>query len=90
MLLPDPPIVFRLPPEAYNLVGFEINGFTLVNVRMLWNEGQLGITDFLTNEALPTALPGFEGRFSLDFTPTEDPGVLSFVFFDGLFVRPIP
>ncbi len=78
------------PPQAFNFVGFEINGFTSVNVRMFWIEGQLGITDFLSNEALPTVLPGFEGRLALDFTPTANPGVVSSVFFDGLIVGPSP
>lgn len=86
----DPGLNSSAPPEAFNLVGFEINGFTLVNVRMFWIEGQLGIMDFLSNEALPTVLPGFEGRLALDFTPTANPGVVSSVFFDGLIVGPSP
>ena len=86
----DPGFNSSAPPEAFNLVGFEINGFTLVNVRMFWIEGQLGAPDFLSNEALPTVLPGFEGRLALDLTPTANPGVVSSVFFDGLIVGPSP
>ena len=69
-----------------NLAGFEVNGFTLVTVRMFWIEGSLGIADFVSSENLPTALPDFEGRLALDFTPTANPGAQSTVFFDGLLV----
>ena len=73
-----------------NFSGFEIDGFTLVNVRMFWIEGQLGIVDFLSSEDLPTVLPDFGGQLALDFTPTANPGVLFRVFFVGLFLSPIP
>ena len=69
---------------------FEINGFTLVDVRLFWIESDTTIEDFLVSDLLPTALPEIEGRLALDFTPTADPGVETSVFFDGLFVSPMP
>ena len=69
---------------------FEINGFTLVDVRLFWIESDTTIEDFLVSDLLPTALPEIEGRLALDFTPTADPGVETSIFFDGLFVSPMP
>ena len=72
---------------------FEVGGFTLVNVRMFWIEGDNTptlIEDFLVNELLPTTLPEFEGRLALDFTPTANPGVRTSVFFNGLLMSTIP
>lgn len=72
------------------LVGFNIGGFTLVNVRLFWLEGQLGITDFLENQSLPAALPTFRGRLALDFVPTGTTGPVNpnhTAFFDGLIVE---
>ena len=73
-----------------NFTGFEINGFTLVNVRMSWIEGVLGATDFLSSEDLPTALPDFAGQLSLIFAPTADPSARIDVNFVGLFLSPTP
>lgn len=67
--------------------GFDIDGFTLSAVRLIWIEGQLGITDFLSDQSLPSVLPGFEGRLALDFTSAD--GNAS-VFFNGLTVAQIP
>jgi len=86
----DPLINSGAPPGAFGLIGFEVAGFTLVNVRMNWIEGQLGISDFLSDQNLPGVLPSFQGRLAFDFTPTQDPGVLSSVFFNGLRVEQVP
>jgi hypothetical protein len=86
-----PPAVYdmlQLSTGPMNFSGFDAGGYRLVGVRIFWAEGQNGILDFLTNENLPTALPGFEGRLALDFTPTATPGVLTSVFFDSVFVTP--
>ena len=42
------------------------------------------------SDNLPGALPGFQGRLALDFTPTLNPGTLSILFFDGLTVSQVP
>jgi hypothetical protein len=78
-------------PDVRNITGFSISGFTLVDVRMFWIEGLLGITDFLTDQSLPLELPAFEGRLALDFRPTDNLSgpVTDFVFFDGLHVQPL-
>jgi hypothetical protein len=85
----DPFLGAPVPPAAFGLNGFDIDGFTLVNVRMVWIEGELGITDFLSDQNLPAVLPSFQGRLALDFTPTNDPGVISSVFFNGLTVAQV-
>ena len=96
-LLPGPVdnLNINSEPTLYtNLIGFEIGIYTLVNVRMFWREGQLGITDFLSNENLPAVLPSFQGRLALDFVPTgtfpTTPNFNHSVFFDGLTVTPVP
>lgn len=71
------------------LQGFAIPGYTLVNFRLLWLEGQLGIGDFLNDENLPAGLPGFGGRLALDFRPDAG-GAQQFVFFDGARVEAVP
>jgi hypothetical protein len=76
---------------THNLVGFTAAGWTLVNVRLFWIEGQPGIDDFTGNDALPAVLPGFTGRLALDFVPVDAPtGPVSYVFFDGLTVAAVP
>ncbi|NIW25025.1 MAG: hypothetical protein GWN29_10930 [Gammaproteobacteria bacterium] len=80
--------MLQLGTDALNFAGYAEGSYTLVGVRIFWLEGQNNITDFLTNEDLPTALPSFEGRLALDFTPTATPGATSSVFFDGVFVTP--
>ena len=67
--------------------GFDIAGFTLSAVRLFWIEGQLGITDFLSDQSLPSVLPDFQGRLALDFTSAD--GNAS-VFFNGLTVAQVP
>jgi len=82
-----------------DFAGFEVNGYTLVRVRLFWIEGVRGGTDdfgrpldFLPGDELPVALPDFEGRLALDFTSTSNEGgtVSSTLFFDGLFASPAP
>jgi hypothetical protein len=74
-----------------NLAGFTIGNLKLVNVRLLWIEGQLGAPDFLTNQNLPGALPALEGRLALDFVDLTNPtGPTVSVFFDGLRAVPEP
>lgn len=76
---------------THNLNGFTVAGWTLVNVRLFWIEGQLGIGDFADSDTMPAVLPGFAGRLALDFVPATSPnGPLSFVFFDGLAVTAVP
>ena len=86
----DPNINSGAPPSAFGLDGFDVGGFSLINVRMFWIQGQLGITDFLSNQDLPNPLPNFQGRLALDFTPTNNPGQRFFVFFDGFRVKQVP
>ena len=85
-LIADPNLDSGAPPSAFGLDGFDVDGFSLINVRMFWIQGQLGITDFLSNQDLPNPLPDFQGRLAFDFTPTTNPGVVSSVFFDGWMV----
>jgi hypothetical protein len=85
---------------THNLTGFTLVGFTLVDVRMFWFEGQFGAPDFLSSNALPGAPPSFQGRLALDFIPTADINCVAgsngfcptakFVFFDGLQVEAVP
>lgn len=76
--------------SARNFTGFDIAGFTLMNLRMFWIEGQATpepIADFLTDQSLLAGPPSFHGRLALDFVPSTSPsGPQSFVFFDGLTV----
>ena len=80
--------MLQLSTDALNFAGFDTGTHRLVGVRIFWLEGQNSISDFLADEDLPTALPGFEGRLGLDFTPIATPGPVSSVFFDGVFVVP--
>ena len=56
-LIADPNLDSGAPPSAFGLDGFDVDGFSLINVRMFWIQGQLGITDFLSNQDLPNPLP---------------------------------
>jgi hypothetical protein len=78
------------PGAVYDLTRLIVGGFTLVNVRMFWLEGNVGITDFLTNQNLPGVLPSFQGQLALDFYPTGNitGPLVNFVFFNGLRVQP--
>ncbi len=89
-LIADPNINSGAPDSAFGLDGFDVGLFTLINVRMFWIQGQLGIADFLSNQDLPNPLPDFQGRLALDFTLTDNPGQEFFVFFDGFRVEQVP
>jgi hypothetical protein len=74
---------------ARNLSGFDMGGALLVNVHMLWTEGQANpevIADFLTNQDLPAVLPSFQGRMTLDFVAPASGFSASF---DQLTVTPV-
>jgi PEP-CTERM motif len=103
---PTPNDLFLLSAEIpnggddYDLTGFDVAGYTLVNVRLFWIEEIIGAApDFLDSSALPSALPTFSGRLALDFvpapyTPVEGqplptPPTLTYVFFDGLMATPV-
>ena len=80
------------PNEPSDFLGFTVNGFDLMNVRLFWLENLLTldpIPDFLTGNALPTVLPTFNGRLALDFGTHGVLNPLSVVFFDGLTVSPV-
>ena len=80
------------PNEPSDFLGFTVNGFDLVNVRLFWIEDFLTpdpIPDFLTGNALPSVLPTFNGRLALDFGTYGVLNPLSVVFFDGLAVSPV-
>lgn len=80
-----------------DLVGFEVIGFTLVNVRLLWVEGQFGdfqadsipAPDFLSNGNLPALLPDIPGAVALDFTTAASPEEEFVVFFPALLASPL-
>lgn len=71
-----------------NIIGFELDGFRLVNVRLFWLETLFGAPDFLSSSTLPATLPTFAGRLALDFVPVTG-GPTGFAFFDGLRVTPL-
>ena len=89
--------ILSINTSEADFVGFEVNGYTLVKVRLFWIEGLRGGTDdfgrpldFLPGDDLLVQLPDFEGRLALDFTSTANDGrtVRSTLFFDGLFASP--
>jgi len=84
-----------------NLSGFELNGWHLYSVRMLWVEGLVAATpefgppnvgvpagDFLNDQSMPGALPTFAGKLWLEFQNNADPSQSSFVFYNNLQVAP--
>ena len=76
------------------LQGFEIDGYTLVDVRMRWLEGipgdPEGNPDFLLNQNLPAELPDFPGFLLLDFENPLGSGPLFTVNFQNLVVTHAP
>ena len=70
--------------------GFVVDGFNLVDVRILWLEGLSGVPDFLTGDSLPAELPDFPGRLFLDFENPSFPGILFSVNFPNLSVTRAP
>ena len=73
---------------------FEASGYTLVNVRLIWIEGDPNGTtpdDFLASDHLPEQLPvGLTGRLALDFDLTVDPQIGATVFFEDLTISLAP
>ncbi|MEE8306674.1 MAG: PEP-CTERM sorting domain-containing protein, partial [Gammaproteobacteria bacterium] len=68
-----------------NLVGFDLAGFSLTNVRLFWIETLVqSAPDFLEGQSLPGTLPNFGGRLALDF------GSGARVFFENLRVQQVP
>ncbi len=80
----DPGRQNPLPPETFDFIGFEIDGYTLQNARLFWIEGRTVPFDFLVDQTLPTELPDFDGRLALDFVVTGTTEPLNTVFFDFL------
>jgi hypothetical protein len=81
----------NLSHPARNLSGFDVGGYTLVNVRLDWAEGYLApeeILDFLSDDSLPSAPPSFHGRLTFDFVNAA--GEKAWVDFNGLTVTAVP
>jgi hypothetical protein len=75
------------------LAGFNLAGFSLINARLFWIEGQAVpqlVPDFLSSSVLPSVLPTFNGRLGLDFVPTGAAGPVAVAFFDNLRVVRVP
>lgn len=81
--------LLRFTPGLF-LNGFVVDGFTLVDVRMLWLEGLPGVPDFLMGDSLPAELPDLPGRLFLDFENPSFPGRLFSVNFPNLRVTRAP
>jgi len=88
LVLVADPAIGTVPPAFINFSGFDIDGFTLINVRLFWIEGLPSAGDFLSDQNLPAILPDFPGRLALDFVPTGTTEPVSSVFFDLLRVSP--
>ena len=69
--------------------GFEISGYTLVDVRFFLIESGTtdGTTpeDFLDSDLLPNSVPIQRGRVALDFNPPGDPDTTVSVFYNDAF-----
>jgi hypothetical protein len=80
------------PPHNLTSSGFAIDGFSLVNVRMLYQEGvpsPEAAGDFLSSQDLPSTLPAFHGRIVFDFALPGENQASSFVFIDALTLTPL-
>jgi hypothetical protein len=77
---------------THDIVAPVFGGFSLVNVRMFWIQGQNGIAGFLNSQNMPVTLPGLSGRLALDFIPTGSSSTVptASVFFDGVQVAAVP
>jgi hypothetical protein len=88
------PFVKTSAPSPHNLSssGFDINGMSLVNVRMLFQEGvdtpAVG-GDFLSSQDLPATLPAFHGRMVFDFALPGEERASAFVFVGDLALAPL-
>lgn len=81
--------ILRLSAGLF-LNGFAVDDFTLVDVRLLWLEGSLGVPDFLDNQSLPTEPPGYPGFVVLVFEHPSYPGTDFEVSFPNLRVSRAP
>lgn len=85
--------LLRFTPGLF-LNGFTVDGFTLVDVRMLWLEGPpgdpTGLPDFLMGDSLPAELPDLSGILLLDFENPSFPEILFTVNFPNLRVTRAP
>jgi hypothetical protein len=70
--------------------GFDVGGYTLVNVRWFQIETDTTPNDFLDSDLLPTSYPNEVGRLALDFNPPGDPDTRVSVFFEGFVATPSP
>lgn len=71
-------------------VGFDVSGYTLVNVRWFQIETDTTPNDFLDSDLLPVNYPNEVGRLALDFNPPGDPDTMVSVFFDDFVATPSP
>jgi len=85
--------ILRFLPGLF-LNGFEIGGYTLVDVWMTWLEGMpgdpLGTPDFLMGQSLPVELPDFPGVLTLHFVNPMFSGPTLRVNFQNLMVTLAP
>lgn len=84
-------IVVNGPVAIPDFTGFDVVGFTLINVRLFWieNWAPIDTPDFLNDNSAPALLPGISGRLALDFIVQGEPfSFANTVFFDGLIVTP--
>ncbi len=85
--------ILRFLPGLF-LNGFEIGGYTLVDVGMTWLEGMpgdpLGTPDFLMGQSLPIELPNLPGVLTLHFVNPMFPGPTLRVNFQNLMVTLAP
>ncbi len=70
--------------------GFDIDVYTLTNVRWFWIETDTTPDDFLASDLLPAAPPALAGRLALDFALISDPQVEASVFFQDFTVTLSP
>jgi hypothetical protein len=70
--------------------GFDVGGYTLVNVRWFQIETDTTPNDFLDSDLLPVNYPSDVGRLALDFNPPGDPDTMVTVFFDDFVATPSP
>ena len=70
--------------------GFDVGGYTLVNVRLFQIETDTTPNDFLASDLLPVNYPNEVGRLALDFNPPGDPNTTVSVFFADFVATPSP
>jgi len=71
--------------------GFEVDDYSLIQVRWFWIETDTTPGDFLDSDLLPATPPdALVGRLALDFALISDPQTEVSVFFDGLTITANP